>query len=148
MGVEINIPDDFAERIMAQLQPIVDAALSVSEQVPTIIKDYAILQNQDVDGNQMSSKKPRPKRNPSNFPNVALVQNDDPDLMNPARWKHERTGPYEETVTYTPPEHLEYLLSKAPEDGGRPWIAYDRINASAQAEIQAEMVRRATGAAS
>jgi hypothetical protein len=142
MGVEVVIPADFGDQVLKELQPLIDAALSTAEVVARIIKDQAILENEDVDGNQMAQKKGRPPKNPKNFVGLPLIQNDDPDMMANERWSHERTGPLEETITYDPPDHLQYLIEKPPEVGGRKWILPDRINESAREKIMAEMARR------
>jgi hypothetical protein len=142
MGVEIVIPSDFGDQVLRELQPIIDAALSTAEVVGQIIKDQAVLENQDVDGGQMPQKKGRPPKNPRNFVGLPLIQNDTPDMMDNARWSHERTGPLEETITYDPPDHLQYLIEKAPEAGGRKWILPDAINPFARQKIAEEMARR------
>jgi hypothetical protein len=142
MGVEVVIPSDFGEQVLSAMKPLIDAALSVAEVAPQIIKDQAMLENEDVDGNQLAQKKPRPPKNARNFPNLPLIQNDTPDMMANERWSHERTGPLEETITYDPPDHLQYLIDKAPEAGGRRWILPDKINPNARQKIMEEMQRR------
>jgi hypothetical protein len=124
-----------------------ERALEAADSAPQIIRDKAMLDNEDVDGNQMPAKQPRPQRNPKNFPNMALVQNEEPDTMDPARWSVTPTiqsgGNFERSCFYQGPDHLEYLLSKDPDKGGRPFIKTDgTINPNARAEIEAEMVRR------
>ncbi|MDB5292727.1 MAG: hypothetical protein JWL69_3968 [Phycisphaerales bacterium] len=74
-------------------------ALSAAEVAPQIIKDQAMLENEDVDGLPMAQKKPRPPKNARNFPSIPLIQNDDPDMMANERWSNERTGPLEATIT-------------------------------------------------
>ncbi|MDF2434497.1 MAG: hypothetical protein JWP44_4128 [Mucilaginibacter sp.] len=140
MDVEIHI--DFADGVMELVKERVTRALQeVAPQVPHIIKDKAILENKDVDGNEMHLKQPRPPKNPRNFPNLPLIQNDEPDLMSNDRWQVEIEDG-SATITYIPPEHLQYLIEKAPERGGRPWILPDRINEEAREEIE-ELLRAA-----
>jgi hypothetical protein len=138
MGVRVIMPD-LGEAILAKLQPRVDAAIKVAERVPVILKERAILDNEDVAGNQFPKKKPRPRKNPTNFPNVALVQNETPDEMSPERWSHEQTGPTQVTVSYQPSDHHEYLVSKAPEQGGRKWLTNSEMNPNARDEIANQM---------
>jgi hypothetical protein len=144
MPVEIEFPSDeeWAELIAESLKESVDAALSVAEDLGSIIRTTAFADNQDVDGNQMAKKKPRPKGTPANFPEIALIQNDTPDLMNPDRWSVERTGPYEATVTYTPPDHFWRLQERPADAGGRTWLTAEKINPNAEKDIEYEMARR------
>lgn len=136
-NVTINVNFD---SVMEKIQEIVDKMLAVADEVPAIIKDRAILENEDVDGNQMNRKVPRPTKSPTNFPDLPLIQNDDPNLMDNARWHVERTDLTTATVVYSPPEHLKYLIEKDPEHGGRKWITPDKINPNAVAEIQKRMI--------
>ena len=77
------------------------------------------------------------------LPNLPLIQDEDPDLMNNDRWTVGEIDGTERIATYYPPEHLQYLLEKDSEAGGRPWIGADgRINPNARAEIEAEMAKR------
>ena len=138
MPVSVHMPD-LAAGLMAQLQPRIDAAMAVAAQVPTIIKERAVLDGEDVQGNVMPQKQPRPKKNPRNFPSVHLIQNETPDEMNPERWSNEQTGAGQVTVTYQPSDHHEYLVSKPPEQGGRKWLTHEAMNPNARAEIARQM---------
>lgn len=136
MSVTVSIPYDFVEQVMAELQPRIDAALKIAEQVEHIIKEKAVLDNEDVEGNQFPQKKPVPKANPKNLPNVALIQNDTPDEMNPARWSVDQVGLTEIHVLYQPSDHHDYLVNKDPQNGGRKWLTHTEMNKGARDEIE------------
>src|SRR5579871_1038646 len=91
MPVQVIVQHDLAERLLEQIEHRVQAMLKVANEVQHIIKDHAVLDNEDVTGQQFNQKKAKPKNDPQNLPNVALVQNDTPDLMSPTRWRVEQT---------------------------------------------------------
>ena len=123
---------------MAAVQPRIAAALKVADEVGTIVREHAVLDNEDVDGQQLHQKKPRPPKHPTNFPNFVLIQSDEPDLMSPARWRTE-SDETEARAIYTPPEHHQYLVDKDPEHGGRKWLTQEQMNPSARAAIAARV---------
>jgi hypothetical protein len=135
---QVTVSTPTEDEIRAMFQPMVEAVQEVAQDAFRIIKDKAILDNEDVDGQQMPPKVPKPKRNPQNFPNMPLIQNTDPDLMNNDRSTVEDTEDGA-VIIYDPPVHLDYLLTK-PQDvggGGRHWIGRDgRINPNARIEIE------------
>jgi hypothetical protein len=143
--VTVSLPTE--DEIRAMFQPYIEAVQEVAVDAFRIIKDKAILDNEDVDGNQMPPKVPKPKNNPQNFPNMPLIQNTDPDLMNNSRSTVENTDDGA-VIIYDPPEHLQYLLEKPQveakgkghspnESGGRHWIKTDgTINPNARKEIE------------
>lgn len=139
--VEVKIPHDLEAQIMEMIQKRVDAALSVAEDVPLLLKLQASEANEDVDGNQMPPKQPRPKNNPTNFPNLPLVETG--DMYDRARWHVERPNETTAVVVYDPPEHFYYLIAKDPDHGGRKWLTPDRINQTVRNQIEEEMVKRA-----
>jgi len=144
-GVEVSVPS--LDQIKAMLAPYIDAALSVVDDgtAAQLIKDKAILDNEDVNGEQMPPKVPKPKNNPQNFPNMPLIQNTEPDLMNHDRFSSKRIDDTTAAVIFDPPDHNDYLLDKPQEvgGGGRHWIGRDgTVNPNARAEIEAEMARR------
>ena len=138
MSVEIEIPD-FADAFMAAVQQRIDAALAVGNEVETIIKEKVLLDGKDVDGNDFAQKQPRPPKTPTNFPTVPLIQNDNPNLMAKDRWQVERVAEDEVVVTYTPPAHHQYLVTKPAANGGRKWLTDTEINAEARGEIERRM---------
>jgi hypothetical protein len=138
-SVEVKVPYDLAEQVFAQLQPKVDAMLKVANEVGTILRERAILDNEDVNGNQMPSKQPRPSKSPKNFPNVALIQADEIDEMNPSRWSVEQTTLTEAVVKYNPSDHHQYLTDKAPQSGGRKWLTQESMNPTSRQEIERRM---------
>lgn len=141
-NVKVTIPQNLEAQIMAMLQKRVDAALSVADDVPLLLKLQASEGNEDVDGNQMPPKQPRPKHNPTNFPNLPLVETG--DMYDRARWTVERRSETTAAVVYNPPPHFEHLISKAPENGGRKWLTQGKINPSVRAQINTEMHKRAS----
>lgn len=139
--VTVVMPD--LESAFAELiQQRIDAALSVADDVPGLIFDAAVLNNEDVDGNQMPRKQPRPKNYPQNNPDLPLIGTTDApeNMMSKTRWTVERTGSdTEATITYTPPDFFDDLITKDPSSGGRRWITRDKINADVVALIQEKM---------
>jgi hypothetical protein len=113
-------------------------SLKVAEEVPQIVKDQAILENEDVNGNQMPQKKPRPVNNPKNFPNLALVVSG--NMMDHTRWRIDDVSETQRNVVYTPPDYFEYVLEK------RPWISDEKINPNALAIILQRMRELIEGA--
>jgi hypothetical protein len=136
MSVVVSIPNyqDIYFGLYDQLQSRIEAALSIGPEVPTLIKQQALLENRDMNGELIPLKGPRPKLNPTNNPEIPLV--DTGNMMDPARWSVERTGDAEITVTYSPPDYIDYLVLT------RPWISPDKINEDALFEIQTEMAAR------
>ncbi len=129
---------DLADLVRRKLQPRIDAALAVVKEVPTLVKERAILDNEDVTGGQMARKVPRPPKHPTNHPDIALIQNDEPSLMSPDRWRTE-TGETDAKAIFSPPPYQRYLEEKDPNHGGRRWITKDALNPNAKAAIRARM---------
>jgi hypothetical protein len=140
-NVDVTTPGK--DQIAALFDPMLEAVREVADNAWQIIKDKAILDNEDVNGQQMPPKVPRPKNNPQNFPNLPLIQDTDPDLMNNDRFTVEHTDEGADLV-FDPPVHNDYLLDKPQVEGGggRHWIGrVGTINPNARAEIE-EMIRR------
>jgi len=133
-NVEVNVPDNMAEIIMSAVQRRTDAALSVTADVPRIIKDKAILDEKDAYGNSIQHKQPKPAKSPKNFPNLQLVQTG--EMMSNDRWTTNRVSSTEVQVVYSPTDYFQYVIEK------RPWITPEKVNAEAWSEIQSEMTKR------
>jgi hypothetical protein len=132
IAVQMPSDEEFAQAMLDAIKAHVEPVLqSVADMAPAVIKDQAMLENEDVDGQQMPQKKPRPKRSPQNFPNLPLIQNEDPDEMNNSRWSNEKTADFEVTVTYQPSDHHGYLAEK-----GRDWLNADAMNPNARAKLE------------
>lgn len=116
------------------IRQLVSRILSVAPQVAQLIKDSAVLENIDVNGNQMPQKKPRPKNHPRNNPGLPCI--DTGDMMDNSRWLVQQIDPTTVWIAYEPPEHFKYLIEKDPDSGGRPWMTEDRINADVRASIE------------
>lgn len=126
--VTVELPDIENEVMRALKAQLLQQLMEVAAQVSQIVRDAANLENEDVNGNQMPNKIPRPKRNPTNFPNWPLVQTG--NMMDGERWSVEQTGEVEVSVCYDAPEYLQYLADK-----GREWITANAINPNARAKI-------------
>ena len=133
MSVEIHMPD-MEQVLTAALQSKIDAALSAADEVRPLIVQKVLLENTDADGNVMPVKKPKPAKSPKNNPNAPLVETG--DMLDRARWSVSKEE-HSATVTYTPPEHYQYLIAK-----NRPWLTHDRMNSDVRKQIEALMVER------
>ncbi len=122
-----KLKEQLYEAMLAYLKP----GLAVADEASQIIKDQAILENQDVDGNPLPQKQARPKGNPKNFPNRPLVQSG--NMMDNSRWKVEEVSETEKRLVYDPPDYFDYVVAK------RPWLTADKVNPNAVAQIQARM---------
>jgi hypothetical protein len=132
--VIIDFPEMEAAVMQALFQHIDKALNQVAPQVQEVIRDQAMLENQDVDGQAMPNKQARPKKSPKNFPNLPLVVTG--DLMDTSRWSIERPSTTQADVIYNPPPHFQYLLDKPKEQGGRRWLTHEKVNPNARRIIE------------
>jgi hypothetical protein len=132
--VEVTLPDLEAAILETLRKQFIEPALAVAGQVPSLIKDKVILDNKDVDDNEMPKKIPRPKSDPQNNPNFAVL--DSGNMLDTSRWVIEQVSETEVEVIYSPPDYFDYLVTKDPESGGRPWLLPDRINPDVFATIE------------
>jgi len=134
--VEVKIPDDLPEQILAALQPMVDRGLSVVNEVEGIIKEVAVIEEKDVNGQPITPKKPKPVKTPRNLPNAPLIGKPgvhEISMLDPTRFTTQRDGPYQATMTYQPPDYFIYVIEK------RPWLTHDQMNDDARARIERRM---------
>lgn len=128
------------DSILDHIQLRVDAALTAVEEVATIIKEVAVLDEKDVNGEQIKHKKPKPSVHPKNLPNAQLIGEPDKhpiSMLDPSRFATERTGQFEAAMTYTPPDYFEFVIAK------RPWLTPDTMNDDARHRIELIMRERA-----
>ena len=130
--------DGVEDGILERIRQLAEKALSVAVEVPQIIRYRASLNNEDVAGQKMPQKKPRPKHSPRNNPSLPLVETG--NLMDPGRWEIVKQGDYQRMIIYTPPVYHEYLITKDPQKGGRKWLTTDAINPNARKTIEQKMV--------
>lgn len=129
MNIQVDVPYGLVDEIMEEIRStIVARALNVVEEVEGIIKEVAILEEKDVYGQQITPKKPKPPKHPTNLPNAPLIgkPGEHPiSMMDPSRFSTEH-GDWEAFWRYSPPDYFKYVIEK------RPWILQDEINDDAR----------------
>ena len=141
MGLEITLPTD--EQIKSWFIPLKEKAIPATQETLdktyAIITDKALFDNEDKNGNPMPYKK-----DTSKYPDQLI----ETGLMKDRQlWELGAVDDESVTINYKTSEiidkwgrsYMDYLLTKDPQEGGRPWIDEDKINAEAVEELK-EMI--------
>ena len=130
--ITVVMPDIETAVLEALKERITTAALDVAKDVHLLIKDKASFDEElDVNNQPIKRKVPKPKRNPTNLPNLPLVQTG--NMFASDRWVSSTVDDGNTAgavVTYTPPDYFEYVIVE------RPWLTREKINPDVAAEIE------------
>jgi len=145
MPITVEMPNDINSWFNPIIEKAIPADQSTVNTVYQIITDKALFDNKDVNDSTMLYKKDTSRYPDQLIETGKMSQRDLWELGEKTENGVEVIYRTSEIIDKWGRAYMDYLTTKDPEDGGRPWILENKINNSAIEEIQNWIIENVNG---